>query len=426
MPVTPHRRWRTRNHFLLALAALLALGGCSEKPSTFVELQIPAAPGAESGAPTIEIDPATGDALLAWMAGGADGWRVWFSRSRDRGKTWTPPVAVSPAGEPLQLDLDSSPILVCDDARHLGVAWSTAVYLPGQLGHTSNLRFSRSMDGGRHWDPASTVNDDVASGPGHHSHHSVAVYPDGSLLAAWLDDRPGAERLDADVTEGTDASVYVARSLDFGAHWGANTPEWSRASRDCRVAVSVDLMMRPLVSFRKHYPGFVHDIVLARLDSPAQRAYDDKWSTPDPPSCGTSLVISRDGTLRSVWYTGAPGRAGIWFRQDLPELLDSTSVPLQLIRAERPQGIGVDIGRAGMSGSLIACDADTTGESGLTLVRVKSSGDRVMERTEVPGTQGARDPYVGSINTRPYGFVGWTEQRGGMSRLRVLRWDLHP
>jgi len=127
-----------------------------------------------------------------------------------------------------------------------------------------------------------------------------------------------------------------------------------------------------------------------------------------------------------VWYTGAPGRAGIWFRQDLPELLDSTSVPLQLIRAERPQGIGVDIGRAGMSGSLIACDADTTGESGLTLVRVKSSGDRVMERTEVPGTQGARDPYVGSINTRPYAFVGWTEQRGGMSRLRVLRWDLHP
>src|SRR5215471_16795669 len=35
----------------------LALSGCSHGPSTFVELQPPKAPGLESGAPSIEIDP---------------------------------------------------------------------------------------------------------------------------------------------------------------------------------------------------------------------------------------------------------------------------------------------------------------------------------------------------------------------------------
>jgi hypothetical protein len=421
MPVTPPG---LRTVVRVALVTSLALTGCAHGPSTFADVVPPHAPGAEAGAPSIEIDPKSGDALLSWVAGGPEGWRVWFSRSKDRGATWSAPVAVSPPGEPVQLDLDSSPILVCDEEHHVGIAWSTAVYLPGRLEHTSDVRFARSVDGGLHWDPPTTVNDDVASGPARHSHHSVAVYPDGSLLAAWLDDRPGAERLDADVSEGDDASIYIARSTDFGAHWGPNSAQWSRACRDCRVAVAVDPLLRPLVSFRKHFPGRICDVMVSRPDGPAVRVHEDNWVVPDDPRTGTSLVISRDGTLRSAWYTGAPGRAGIWFRQDLPELLDSTAAPVPILRAERQPPIQVDVGKAGMSGSLIACDADTTGGSGLTLVRVVSSGDRVAERFVVPGTAGARFPYVGSINTRHYAFVAWTELRDGVNRVRLLRWDL--
>ena len=423
-PDTPLRR-SVRNGRSFIVLGLLALAGCSQRPSTFVELKPPATPGPESGAPSIEIDPTNGDAMMAWMSGGPDGWRVWFSRSKDRGATWSAPVAVSPPGEPLQLDLGSSPILVADDEHHVGVGWSTAVYPPGRPAQASDVRFARSMDAGRKWDPPATVNDDVANGPSRHSHQNFVVYPDGSLLAAWLDDRPGGERLDADESEGADASVYIARSLDFGAHWGPNSPQWSRASRGCRVAVAVDLLMRPLLSFRKHFPGQIRDVMMARPDGPPVRLFDDNWAAPGEPSAGTSFVISRDGTLRSVWYTGAPGRAGVWFRQDLPEMLDSTTTPIPLIRAERDPVINADIGKAGMSGSLIACDADTTGASALLLVRVASSGDHIAERIVVPGTEGAHNPYVGSINTRRYAFVAWTERHDGKSRMRLVRWDLH-
>jgi hypothetical protein len=427
MPVpaeSPARR-RAIPALCLALLLLLAHAGCGHRPSTIAELTPPQVPGVESGAPSIEIDPASGDALLSWVAGGPEGWRIWFARSRDRGRTWSAPVAVSPPGEPLQLDLDSSPLIVCDDERHVGIIWSTAVYLPGRLERASDVRFARSLDGGRTWDAPATVNDDVSAGPARHSHHGITVYPDGSLLAAWLDDRPGSDRLDADVSEGLDASIYMARSLDFGAHWGPNSPQWSRACRDCRVAVSSDLLMRPLLAFRKHYPGHVRDIVIGRPDGPPERLSYDDWPAPEEPSAGAALVISRDGTLRSAWYTGAPGRAGVWFRQVLPEVLDSTAAPLPLVRAARVPPIAVDLGKAGMSGTLIACDADTTGGSGLTLFRVASSGTHVAERLGVPGTQGANHPHVGSINTRRYAFVGWTERRDGMSRVRLLRWNLH-
>src|SRR5262249_35557146 len=138
------------------------------------------------------------------------------------------------------------------------------------------VRFARSMDGGRTWDAPATVNDDIASGPGQHAYQTVSALPDGSLLAAWLDSRPGGERLDADETEGIDASVYAARSLDFGAHWGPNVAQWSRACTASRVALAVDAFGRVLVGFRRHYPGYVRDVVLARMDHPSGRANDDE------------------------------------------------------------------------------------------------------------------------------------------------------
>src|SRR5262245_14453269 len=109
MPAVRHRagRGRAAAQQALALVLLLPLAGCSHKPSTYAQLQPPQAPGPESGAPSIEIDPATGDALLAWVAGDASGWRLWFARSKDRGTTWSTPVLVSPPDEPLELDLDS-------------------------------------------------------------------------------------------------------------------------------------------------------------------------------------------------------------------------------------------------------------------------------------------------------------------------------
>jgi len=405
----------------LVLAALLA--GCGSRPSRFTPLEPPRASAPEASGPGLVIDPASGDVMLCWLAGADSTWRIWFARSRDRGRSWSAPVAVSPPGEPVSLDPESSPVMVSGGKGQVGLAWSTSVAIPGQPDPASDVRFARSRDGGRTWSAPVTVNDDAANGPGHHSRHSLEVLPDGALIAAWIDGRPGGERLDADESEGIDASIQAARSNDFGLSWGANAPEWSRVCPACRVGLAADLIGRPVVAFRRHFPGQVRDVVVGRLDSPPVRAHIDEWSAPDAPACSPVIEFSRDATLRLAWYTGAPGWEGVWFRETLPELLDSVSVPLPVLRGDRLPIVHVGLGEAGMSGSLVACDADSTGERALTLVRVVPSGRRVAERVVVPGTRGASYPSVAASPVRRDAYVAWTTRERGRSEIRLLRWN---
>jgi len=344
-----------------------------------------------------------------------------FARSKNRGATWSEPVAVTPPGEPIRPQPESSPVMVCDDDGHVGIAWSTTVEGESTGVTSSNVRFARSQDGGRSWEDPVTVNDDAASGPGMHAYQGLAMYNDGSLLAAWLDSRPGGERLDADESEGMDASVHVARSLDFGGHWGPNAPEWSRACGSCRVAVAVDVMNRPLLAFRRHYPGQVRDAVVARLDAPAVRARGDDWVVSSP-GTGPAIAFARDGTLRLAWFSGVPGHVGVWFREDVPEY-DSTATPLAVLHGDDLPIVHVGLGEAGMSGTLIACDADSSGDRVLVLARVHPSGRRVEERIRVPGTEGASHPCVAALNTCPYALVAWTTMDAGRNQVKLLRWD---
>jgi hypothetical protein len=409
---------------LLACALSLALAGCGSKPSKVAALTPPRTMGAETADPAVAIDPGTGDLLLAWLAGEGTEWRLWFARSRDRGATWSEPVAVSSPGEKLRPEPESSPEIACDDQRHVGIAWTLWSESEGDTVSTSDVRFARSLNGGQSWEPATNINDDTATGPGQHAYQTLAVYPDGSLLAAWLDGRPGAERLDADVSEGIDASVHVARSKDFGGHWGPNAPEWSRATPECRVALTVDAFGQPLVAFRRHYPGYVHEVVLARVGIPAIRAHSDGWETRESPASGPALEYSRDATLRLAWYSGTPGYEGVWFREALPETYDSTRVPVAVFRGDALPVVHPALSEAGMSGTAIACDADSTGQRVLTLVRVVPSGERVAERFTVPGTEGASHPRIAALNTRPYALVAWSSLESGRNRMKLLRWDL--
>jgi len=410
---------------LLAGALLQSFGsGCARRASTVTALGPPGNVAQAALDPSVACDPVKHDVLLSWIAGDSTSWRVWFARSTDRGATWSVPVAVSPAGERVRLEPESSPRLVCDENGRLGIAWSAWAESALVAVRMTDLRFAHSFDGGRTWSTPVTVNDDTTGGAGSQSFQDLAVRPEGGLYAAWLDSRPGLDRPFVEDTCRHDASIWFARSEDFGAHWGANLPHWSNVVPNSRVSVVVTPGGDIFAAFRKHYRGGIRDVVLGRPGGPPVRLYMDAWRIRNCPPSGPAMALSRDGTLRMAWYTGAPDRPGVWFRQTLPELMDSTTAPIPVLIGDRLPIVHIGIGEGGMSGTLLALDADSAGTDQLTLARVDPAGRGVAERFVVPGTQGASYPSVATERAASVAYVVWTNPAGGRSALRFARWTL--
>ena len=408
----------------LLFALSLSLGGCDSKPSTVALAHTPAMPMAEAGDPSLAVDPATKDVLMSWVAGDSTGYRIWFARSSDRGDTWSTPIAVTPTGEHLRIHPESSPTLVCEAAGKVGVAYSTSVEIEGRKWPASDLRFVRSLDGGRTWAAPTTVNDDTAKGPGNHSFHGLTQGPKGRLVASWLDSRPGGDGIVSDEAEGHDASIHIARSDDFGATWSENLAQWSRVCPCCRTSIAVDLNGGTYVAFRKHFPGQVRDAVVARTDTPPVRMHADDWVQGGCPHSGPPLLMSLDGTLRMAWFTGAEGHVGVYFREVLAEHLDSLGTPVPVLVSEKLSTVHVSLAEAGMSGTLVACDADTTGAHRVTLARVEASGHRVVESLVVPYSSGASHPRLAVTPDSRLAYVAWTTHERDHEVLRLARWQV--
>src|SRR5688572_15774599 len=173
----------------VGFAVLLA--GCAG--GTRVEpIDSPAAAQAgQSADPVLGLDPVNQELVLAWVGGGstaaAEGWHVYFARSSDAGETWTTPVRVSDREGDVHPHGESSPRIVLAHGV-IGIAWVNSVPAPGRRWPGSNVRFSRSTDGGRSWSPAITLNDDTASGiPRGHLFHGAALQGDSAIVVAWMD-----------------------------------------------------------------------------------------------------------------------------------------------------------------------------------------------------------------------------------------------
>ena len=410
--------------WLTILGCVVLLAGCSPRPSAVQHINEPSVGGDQVGDVSLAVDPVKHDLLMSWVAGDERGLRIWFARSADEGIHWSTPVAVTPEGEPLRLQPESSPRLVCDDRGRVAIGYSTSFEVKGQPWLASDFKFVRSLDGGATWGGPSFVNDDTARGPGRHSHFGVSQTVSGALVAAWLDGRVGADSVGRDPTDAHDASIHLARSEDFGVSWGPNVSQWARVCPSCRASVAVDPTGAFYVTFRKHYPGQIRDVVVGRPDGPTVRLYEDRWTQDSGPDASPALEMSRDGTLRMAWFTGAAGRTGVYFRQSTPEVLDSTTTPLMVLRSEQLPTVHLSLVEAGMSGTLLACDADSTGERQVTLTRIVPSGRRVAERFILPDS---KDASYARLAVAPGGrkaYVAWTRRDGARTSIRMAKWDV--
>ncbi len=178
--------------------------------------------GPDSG-PAIATDR-QGHWVAVWhaFAGGGTDFDIVVSRSTDNGATWT---GAAPLNNNAATDInaDNSPRIATDEHGRWLAVWQSVRMASGA---DSEILFARSVDNGANWSNPLPLNSNAAFDTGDDSVPSVAMDEQGRCVAVWQ--VTGA----VDDTLGGDSDVFVARSLDSGAHWSAPIPLNANASVD--------------------------------------------------------------------------------------------------------------------------------------------------------------------------------------------------
>jgi hypothetical protein len=238
---------------------------------------------------------ATGNGMVAMVFGSGDA--IWFARSGDNGRSFSPPVKV---GDLPKLSL----------GRHRGprVAISGNTILVSAIRQQSDLFCWRSGDGGRTWSKGAVVNDQPASA--REGLDALAADAEGHAAVVWLDDRtPKGKRL------------YGAFSDDRGATWSKNVMLYQSPSGticECCHPSLVALgggefavMWRNVLDGSRDF--YVMRISGGRPASDAVKQGTGTWKLDACPMDGGGLAV-RNGEIWSAWrrehdvYLAEPGK----------------------------------------------------------------------------------------------------------------------
>ena len=229
--------------------------------------------------------------LVSWMA--QEGHDTIVYAARPGGERVR--VRVSPPGMSGD-SLHQAPGLATGPAGELYVTWASRRPKPVGGLFASDLQLSRSVDGGKSFEAPLRVSDDT---PTSHSFEGLAVAPDGTVLIAWIETRPGAK-----------PHTYLARVTDAGRRVESTAKlDDDETCVCCRVSLASARPDLVTVLWRKVFPGDVRDMVLVRSRdggrtiAPATRVHVDNWRITACPHRGGSVAIDSRGRVHALWYT---------------------------------------------------------------------------------------------------------------------------
>lgn len=295
--------------------AALALAACDTAPAVIDDAIVVAAADAHS--PTVAVGP-EGEAYVAWVSGDST-YDVLLARVGEQ------PVRVNdiPGDAAPHAQAPAQVALAPDGSVY--VVWQNNTHIEGRRFPASDLRFARSSDGGRTFEPAIYVNDDAGGPPASHTFHDLAVSEDGTVYVSWIDGRarahvdaaPAAMEGHAHGAGDAGPSIRVARSIDGGRTFEPGVILTPQACPCCRTSIVVT-GQDVYVAWRDVNDENVRNVVVAHSTdggatwSAPQAVHDDSWRIDGCPHAGPSLAIGGDGRVHVAWYTGAPERPGIY------------------------------------------------------------------------------------------------------------------
>lgn len=251
--------------------------------------------------------PAFGPDGTLWLARPmAD--RIAVLRSTDLGKTFSPPVMVTP--EPMNLDWgpDARARIAVDPRGRLIVTFG----IFQDKNFNGRALFSRSSDGGASFTRPRPITADTTS----QRFEIAAVDPEGRVFAAWLDKRNVAKARAAGKSYAGAALAYAWEDGEAG--FGNTAIAVDNTCECCRLGVAFAGAGKPAVVFRNIFPGSVrdHGVVTfqnATTPGPVRRVSVDDWKIEACPHHGPSIAIAPDGSYHVAWFTDGARRKGLFY-----------------------------------------------------------------------------------------------------------------
>jgi hypothetical protein len=234
-----------------------------------------------------------------------DGQFVVVQQSSDMGKTWSAPQRVQRSPEPVAANGEARPHIAFGSKGELYISYTKPVAPP----HIGDIRFIRSLDGGKTFSEPLTVHADRAVTV--HSFESMAVDASGRIYVAWIDGRD-KDAAKAKKESYTGSAVYYAVSSDGGASFRGDFKVADHSCECCRIGLAIGPNGVPVAMWRHVFAPNIRDHAIAELAAsgkagPVQRVTFDDWHIDACPHHGPSLAYAADGTRYQTWFNGKEG-----------------------------------------------------------------------------------------------------------------------
>lgn len=246
-------------------------------------------------------------------------WRLWaaqqqlfFSRSSDNGEHFGAVQKVLDSEEKISAKGENRPKLGFDEHNNVYISWAKP--LPGR--HNSEIRFSYSTDGGKHFAPAQTVNNDGLKVG--HSFNEMLVSDDGTVTIGWLD---GRERKRVRDYQGSALYTAKGRLTANGTAFEIafdNTKLADGTCVCCRIAMDDTADGQVAAMWRHIYDDNIRDhaiLTFSQNHIPAKpfRATSDQWQLNGCPHQGPGLSVDTDNRYHMVWFNNGSKGKGVFY-----------------------------------------------------------------------------------------------------------------
>jgi hypothetical protein len=338
-----------------------------------------------------------------WLATVRNG-HIALSHSDNQGKNFSNEARVNPDPEFIAADGENRPKIAFGARGEVYVSWTQSLETP----FSGNIRFSRSLDGGRTFSAPITINDnrDAIS----HRFDVLGVNRRGDIHIAWLDKRDASAAEQGGV-KFSGVSLYYAVSTDNGNSFSANYKMMDHTCECCRIAMDMDMDGVPVILWRHVFDGNVRDHALLRLDgiSSLQHVSNDGWHIDACPHHGPALSISNDGAYHIAWFTNAPLRHGLFYARSVDQG-KRFSAPRAFGNNDAQAGHAHILSR-GTSVFIVWKEFDGT-TTGIQMMRSDDNGSTWSAPVKVGASAGASDhPLL--IADRDRVYLSWNTMKDG-------------